>query len=323
MLALVDDVPQCYVDNDWICAQYWSDYRPELVDAFVQHLWLTVISVVAGLVVAVPLALLARRRGSTESLVVGATTVIYTIPSLALFSLLLPFTGLTPTTVIIGLALYSLTVLVRNIVAGLQGVPRRWSRPPAASATPDPAAAARRAAAGTAGDHGGAAGRHRVHGRPGDDRLDRLVRRPRQPAAARGRQPVQGPDLRGERAVRRARGRPGPPAGRVQRLLTPGRAMLGDVLSHLTDGANWSGPNGIGAFLVQQLLLTVTALVVAVVIGLPPALYFGHRRRMAWSPSTSLNVGRAVPVFAVLLVLALGPVGSGSSAPTGAPAWRR
>mgnify|MGYP000896192095 CR=1 FL=1 len=123
MLALVDDVPQCYVDNDWICAQYWSDYRPELVDAFVQHLWLTVISVVAGLVVAVPLALLARRRGSTESLVVGATTVIYTIPSLALFSLLLPFTGLTPTTVIIGLALYSLTVLVRNIVAGLQGVP--------------------------------------------------------------------------------------------------------------------------------------------------------------------------------------------------------
>ena len=34
---LRDDVPQCYVDNDWIGAQYWSDYRPELVDAFVQH----------------------------------------------------------------------------------------------------------------------------------------------------------------------------------------------------------------------------------------------------------------------------------------------
>lgn len=123
MLALVDDVPQCYVDNDWICAQYWSDYRPELVDATIEHLWLTVISVVAGLVVAVPLALLARRADAAENLVVGMTTIIYTIPSLALFSLLLPFTGLTPTTVVVGLALYSLTILVRNVLAGLRGVP--------------------------------------------------------------------------------------------------------------------------------------------------------------------------------------------------------
>lgn len=123
MLVLVGDVPQCYVDNDWFCAPYWSDYRPELVDATVEHLWLTVVSVVAGLVVAVPLALLARRAGSAEGLVVGVTTVIYTIPSLALFSLLLPFTGLTSTTVVVGLALYSLTILVRNVLAGLRGVP--------------------------------------------------------------------------------------------------------------------------------------------------------------------------------------------------------
>jgi osmoprotectant transport system permease protein len=54
---------------------------------------------------------------------VGGTTIIYTVPSLALFSLLLPFTGLSPTTVIIGLALYSLTILVRNVLAGLRGVP--------------------------------------------------------------------------------------------------------------------------------------------------------------------------------------------------------
>jgi osmoprotectant transport system permease protein len=55
--------------------------------------------------------------------VVGGTTIVYTIPSLALFSLLLPFTGLSPTTVIIGLALYSLTILVRNVLAGLRAVP--------------------------------------------------------------------------------------------------------------------------------------------------------------------------------------------------------
>jgi osmoprotectant transport system permease protein len=123
VIVLADDVPQCYVDNDWICGQYWRDYRPELTDATVQHLWLTVISVLIGLVVAVPLALLARRNPTVESLVVGSTTIIYTIPSLALFSLLLPFTGLSATTVIIGLALYSLTILVRNVLAGLRAVP--------------------------------------------------------------------------------------------------------------------------------------------------------------------------------------------------------
>ena len=123
MSAPAADVAKCYVDNSWICGQYWTDYRPELTDATVQHLWITVVSVVVGLVIAVPLALLARRSPTIESLVVGGTTIVYTIPSLALFSLLLPFTGLSPTTVIIGLALYSLTILVRNVLAGLQAVP--------------------------------------------------------------------------------------------------------------------------------------------------------------------------------------------------------
>ncbi|MGB0100577.1 MAG: ABC transporter permease [Nocardioides sp.] len=120
--ALATGTPRCYIDNDWICAQYWSDYRPELVDATIEHLWITVISVLAGFLVAVPLALLARRSSGFESAVIGGTTILYTIPSLALFSLLLPFTGLSPTTVVIGLALYSLTILVRNVLAGLRGV---------------------------------------------------------------------------------------------------------------------------------------------------------------------------------------------------------
>ncbi len=123
MSAQAADVAKCYLDNSWICGQYWSDYRPELTDATVQHLWITVVSVLVGLMAAVPLALLARRNPTVESLVVGGTTIIYTIPSLALFSLLLPFTGLSPTTVIIGLALYSLTILVRNVLAGLRAVP--------------------------------------------------------------------------------------------------------------------------------------------------------------------------------------------------------
>jgi osmoprotectant transport system permease protein len=122
-VAVRADVAQCYVDNSWVCGQYLSDYRPELTEATIQHLWITVVSVLIGLAVAIPLALLARRNPTVESLVVGGTTIVYTIPSLALFSLLLPFTGLSATTVIIGLALYSLTILVRNVLAGLRGVP--------------------------------------------------------------------------------------------------------------------------------------------------------------------------------------------------------
>jgi len=93
--------------------------------------------------------------------------------------------------------------------------------------------------------------------------------------------------------------------------------MLGDVFSYLTDGSNWSGSNGMGAFLVQQLLLTFTAMVVAMVVGLPLAMYAGHRHRFGFLAVNVSNVGRAVPVFAVLLVLSLGPVGSEVFGPYG------
>jgi osmoprotectant transport system permease protein len=70
-----------------------------------------------------PLSLLARRSARVEAVVLALSTGVYTIPSLALFPLIVPFTGLSRTTVIIGLALYSLTILVRNIIEGLKSVP--------------------------------------------------------------------------------------------------------------------------------------------------------------------------------------------------------
>lgn len=117
--------PKCYsrLVNDWVCGDYLVDRRGEIVDATVQHLGLTVASVVLGLLIAFPMALLARRHPHLESTVLGVSTGIYTIPSLALFPLLLPFTGLSPATVVIGLALYALTILVRAILDGLRAVP--------------------------------------------------------------------------------------------------------------------------------------------------------------------------------------------------------
>ena len=117
--------PSCYsrLTNEWICGQYLQDRQAELVDATVEHIWITVVSVLTGVVIAFPLALLARRLPRLESTILGVSTGIYTIPSLALFPLLVPFTGLTPTTVVIGLALYALTVLVRAMLEGLRAVP--------------------------------------------------------------------------------------------------------------------------------------------------------------------------------------------------------
>jgi osmoprotectant transport system permease protein len=117
--------PSCYsrLTNEWICVQYLQDRQSELVDATVEHIWITVASVLLGVVVAFPLALLARRLPRLESTILGVSTGIYTIPSLALFPLLVPFTGLSASTVVIGLALYALTILVRAILEGLRAVP--------------------------------------------------------------------------------------------------------------------------------------------------------------------------------------------------------
>jgi osmoprotectant transport system permease protein len=118
----------CLVTNDWICGEYLRSRSQELTDATVQHIGITVVSVLIGLAVALPLALLARRglrRGRRfAGPVLGLTTVLYTVPSLAMFSLLLPLFGLSAALVVTGLVLYSLTILVRNILAGLEAVPQ-------------------------------------------------------------------------------------------------------------------------------------------------------------------------------------------------------
>ena len=116
-------VDNCLTRNEWVCGDYFKVYGDLLVSSLLQHVLLVVASVLLGLVLAFPLALLARRYRKLEGLVVGATTAIYTIPSLALFSLLVPFTGLGASTVVLGLGLYSLTILVRGLLDGLAGVP--------------------------------------------------------------------------------------------------------------------------------------------------------------------------------------------------------
>ncbi|MFE2443501.1 ABC transporter permease [Stenotrophomonas sp. NPDC087984] len=113
----------CLISNEWICGEYVRTRGQELTDATLEHVWITLASVAIGLLVAFPLALLARRWKVVSGPVLGLTTILYTVPSLAMFSLLLPVFGVSVAVVITGLVLYSLTILVRNIMAGLASVP--------------------------------------------------------------------------------------------------------------------------------------------------------------------------------------------------------
>jgi osmoprotectant transport system permease protein len=93
--------------------------------------------------------------------------------------------------------------------------------------------------------------------------------------------------------------------------------LLPGVVDWFGDPANWQGEEGVWNRLVEHLLLTITATVVAVVIGLPVAIWLGHVGRGGVLAVNISNVGRAVPTFAVLLLLSIGPVGADRFGPYG------
>ncbi|RZU34304.1 ABC transporter permease [Blastococcus saxobsidens] len=109
--------------NPWFDASYVVDNWDTIVRYLGEHVRLTIGAVVLGALIALPLALLARRYRWLSGPVLGLSAGIYTIPSLAMFAFVFPFTGLTATTVLVGLTLYSLVILIRNFLTGLQGVP--------------------------------------------------------------------------------------------------------------------------------------------------------------------------------------------------------
>ena len=106
------------IDWEWI-----ADQGDQIWERTIEHVTLTVIAVVVGLLVSALLALVALRNRRTYAPITWISGVLYTIPSIALFVLLVPFTGLSLLTAEIGLVSYTLLILVRNIVAGIDGVP--------------------------------------------------------------------------------------------------------------------------------------------------------------------------------------------------------
>jgi osmoprotectant transport system permease protein len=114
----------CLEHNGWFCTdwitKHWGD---TLQPALVQHIQLTLIAVGIGFGISFLLALVGFRWRVFDAPLGGFTDLLYAIPSLALFQLLVPLTGLTVTTVEIALVSYTLFILYRTMIAGLRGVP--------------------------------------------------------------------------------------------------------------------------------------------------------------------------------------------------------
>ena len=110
--------PEPLIRLDWLLERL-----DMLAARTLEHVWLTALAVLIGFVISFGLALLIRRLPAAGAPVNALAAIVYTIPSLALFAVLVPITGRTVLTLQIALVGYTLLVLVRNNVAGLASVP--------------------------------------------------------------------------------------------------------------------------------------------------------------------------------------------------------
>jgi osmoprotectant transport system permease protein len=117
-MILAQSSEQPFVRWDWI----W-DHLDDIWVRTVEHVTLTAVAVAVGVVISLGLSLLAIRYRRSYGPITWFTGLLYTIPSLGLFAFLVPFTGLSILTAEIGLVSYTLLILIRNIVAGIDGVP--------------------------------------------------------------------------------------------------------------------------------------------------------------------------------------------------------
>jgi osmoprotectant transport system permease protein len=113
----------CEAKNGF-CPDWIADNFDRYMDPFWQHVFLTVTAVAIGFVLAFALALLAHRKRWLIPPLSGASQVLYAVPSIALFLLLLPLTGRGNTTALIALVSYTLIFIFVNVTTGLDGVPR-------------------------------------------------------------------------------------------------------------------------------------------------------------------------------------------------------
>jgi osmoprotectant transport system permease protein len=93
--------------------------------------------------------------------------------------------------------------------------------------------------------------------------------------------------------------------------------VIHDVIAWYRDSDHWHGASGVPTLLGQHALLTLVSMLIAVAVGLPVALWLGHRGRGGTFAVNLTNIGRAIPIVALLSVLSLGVFGTGTLGPFG------
>src|SRR5205823_12378847 len=119
VIAMLAQTGQPLILWSWI-----RDHLNEVGSRGLEHAWLTLSSVVVGLLISFPLAVLAHRHPRFQAPITWVAGVLYTIPALALILLLVAVTGFSYVTVVVPLSSYTLLILIRNILAGLDSVPK-------------------------------------------------------------------------------------------------------------------------------------------------------------------------------------------------------
>ncbi|MEO8289036.1 MAG: ABC transporter permease [Chloroflexota bacterium] len=102
--------------------EYLLEHADRVAQLTMQHIQIVLVAVIVALIVGIPLGILVTRLRWLEGPVTGIAGILYTVPSLALFALLIPLTGLGATTAITALTLYSLLVVIRNTATAIDSV---------------------------------------------------------------------------------------------------------------------------------------------------------------------------------------------------------
>jgi osmoprotectant transport system permease protein len=109
--------------NNGVCLDWIVHHLDRYQTPFFEHVYLTVVPVTIGFVIALTLGLVAHRQRWLITPLTGFTSALYTVPSISAFLLLLPITGRGNDTAIVALTAYTLVIIFRNVITGLAGVP--------------------------------------------------------------------------------------------------------------------------------------------------------------------------------------------------------
>ena len=288
----------------------------KILDAVIDHIQLTVVSVVLGVILSAIMTALALRYRWSAAPIMAFSAFVYTIPSVALFGILVPYTGLSKTPAVIALTGYTFLILVTAFIAGFRSVPGA-----VLDAADGMGLSPRRrvltvelplALPYISDGHPGGHGHDRGPGHRGVDHRPGRTRRPdpRRPAADlldaddRRRGAVGGPG---------ARSRPRPVARGARadavdapwtRRVTALAAQAGvprdiGLWEWFSREQTWRGEDGILASLADTVTLCVAVMIVSVLIAVPLAAVLAHHRRGELAATWTLNVGRAIPTFAI------------------------